>query len=62
MFAVQIGDGNRQVAIAVAERIGFLPTLVDGEFEFERGIGIAQIDERKSSGAVTEMAQTDEVL
>lgn len=49
MFAVQICDRNREMAVPVAERIRLLAALVDGELDFEPRLDIAQIDELKVS-------------
>src|SRR3954468_13269930 len=47
VLAFEICDHHRQIAVAVARRIGFGASLVDRQFDLEIGLGIAQIDQRE---------------
>ena len=47
MFAVEVDDRDRKVAIAVAEPVRLLPILVHGQFEFEPRFGVAEVNERE---------------
>ena len=69
VFRVEIIDRNGHMAIAVAERIGLCPPLVDRQLELEPGLGIAEIDQgerleiqpvgnRKSESACIEIERT----
>ena len=45
VLGVEVVDDEGDVAVAVAERIGLGPPLVDGELDLEVGLGVAQVDE-----------------
>ena len=45
--ASRSSTADGEVAVAVTKRVGFLPALVDRQFDFEIGFGIAQIDKRE---------------
>ena len=47
MLGLQIADRDSKVAVAVAKIVRLCLTLVHGQFEFELGFGIAQIDQRE---------------
>ena len=47
MFRVEIVDGHRQMAVAVAEIVRLSATLVDRQFKLELALGIALVDERE---------------
>ena len=44
MLCLEIIHGNRQVPIAIADRIGLRSAVVDRQLEFEPALLIAQID------------------
>ena len=47
MLGIEIVDDDREMAIAVAERVRLLAIEIDGQFEFERRGGMAQINQRE---------------
>ncbi|MNX78184.1 hypothetical protein D3C86_1097580 [compost metagenome] len=47
MFGVHIGNADGKVAVAVAQRIGHFAATVDGQFQLEIALGIAEIDQRE---------------
>ena len=48
VLGVEIGNGQRDVAVAVAERVGLGAALVDRQLELEIGLAVAQVDEREA--------------
>jgi hypothetical protein len=48
MLGVEIGDRDREMAVAVAELIGLLAPLVDGQFKLERAVVIGHVDQRET--------------
>jgi hypothetical protein len=47
MFRIDVVDDDGKMTVAVAERIGFLAAVVDGQFDFERRGWMAQVDQRE---------------
>jgi hypothetical protein len=48
MLAIQIGDGEGDMAIARAQLVGLGAAVVPGQLDFEVVFGIAQIGEREA--------------
>lgn len=48
MFRIKIVDHESQMAIAIAEIVGFCAPFVDSQLDLEVGFFIAQIDKRKA--------------
>ena len=47
MVCRQVRDGNRQMAVAVAQGIGIRAAFVDRQFKLEVAFRIAHVDERE---------------
>src|SRR5882724_10734002 len=47
MLGIDIVDNNGEMAVSVAERIGLLAIVIDGQFDLEGRGGMTQIDERE---------------
>ena len=47
MFGVHVSNTDGEMAITIAQRIGHFATPVDGEFQLEITLGIAEIDQRE---------------
>src|SRR5690606_35449107 len=48
MFGVETGDRDGEMAVAVAEVIGLLPPLVDGQLDLEARFRVREIDQRET--------------
>src|SRR3569832_2476666 len=47
MLGVEIFDHDSEMAVAIAERVGLLAAVIDGQLDLERRGGMAQIDQRE---------------
>ena len=45
VLGVQVVDADGDVAVAVAQRVGLGPALVERQLDLEIGLGVAQVDE-----------------